>query len=406
MKTSRRVFLAGAAAVVSAPHIASAQKKYDDGASDSEIKIGHTCPYSGPASAYGVNGKAIVAFWDMINDTGGINGRKIKFITLDDGYSPPKTVECIRQLVEQEKVLCTHNTLGTACNTAIHKYMNQKKVPQLFVATGASKWGNPKDFPWTMGYQPDYHTEAVIYAKHILANVKDAKIGVLMQNDDYGKDYFNGFKQGLGKDTDKIVKFATYEVADPTVDSQIIQLKDSGANVFFNITTPKFAAQAIKKAAELGWKPVHYINNVSSSVGTVMKPAGFENSQGIITAYYLKDPTDPNYAKDKDFLEWKAFMQKYYPAGNLLDASNAYAYSVANLLTTVLKQCGDDLTRANIMKQAANLKDIQLPMVLDGIKVNTSPTDFYPIQSVRMARFKGESWELFGDIISHENASN
>jgi branched-chain amino acid transport system substrate-binding protein len=312
----------------------------------------------------------------------------------------------VRKLVEEDKVLFLFNTLGTPPNTMIWDYMNEHKVPQLFVATGASKWGDPKGHPWTMGFQPDYVTEAIIYARHILANVKDPKIAVLMQNDDYGKDYFNGFKQGLGKDADKIVKVATYEVADPTIDSQVIQLKDSGANVFFNITTPKFAAQAIKKAAELGWKPAHYLNNVSSSVGTVMKPAGLENSQGIITAYYLKDPTDPNYAKDKDFLEWKAFMEKYYPSGNLLDASNAYAYAVANLLTVVLKQCGDDLTRANIMRQAANLKNIQLPMVLEGIKVNTSPTDFYPIQSVRMARFKGQSWELFGDIISHENASN
>jgi branched-chain amino acid transport system substrate-binding protein len=257
-----------------------------------------------------------------------------------------------------------------------------------------------------MGFQPDYVTEAIIYAKHILANVKDPKIAVLMQNDDYGKDYYNGFKQGLGTDADKIVKLATYEVADPTVDSQIIQLKDTGANVFFNISTPKFAAQAIKKAAEIGWKPAHYINNVSTSIATVMKPAGFENGQGIISAYYLKDPTDPTYAKDNDFLEWKQFMQKYYSNGNLLDASNAYAYAASTLVTIVLKQCGDDLTRANIMRQAANLKNIQLPMVLEGIKVNTSPTDFYPIQSVRMARFKGESWELFGDIISHENASN
>src|SRR5947207_6758077 len=288
MKTGRRTLLAGAsaAALVSAPHMSRAQKKYDDGASDSEIKIGHTCPYSGPASAYGVNGKAIVAFWDMINDKGGINGRKIKFISLDDGCSPPKTVECIRQLVEQEKVLCTHNTLGTACNTAIHKYMNQKKVPQLFVATGASKWGNPKDFPWTMGWQPDYHTEAVIYAKHVLANVKDAKIGVLMQNDDYGKDYWEGFKEGLGKEAGRVVKHVTYEVTDPTVDSQVIQMKDSGANVFFNISIPKFAAQSMRKAAEIGWKPAQYLNNVASSVASAMKPAGFENVQGVITAQY------------------------------------------------------------------------------------------------------------------------
>jgi branched-chain amino acid transport system substrate-binding protein len=297
------------------------------------------------------------------------------------------------------------NTLGTPPNTAIHKYMNQKKVPQLFVATGASKWGNPKEFPWTMGFQPDYVTEAIIYAKQILASVKDARIGVLMQNDDYGKDYFNGFKQGLGKEVNKIVQVATYEATDPTVDSQMIQLKNSGANVFFNISTPKFAAQAIKKAAEIDWKPVHFINNVSSSVGSVMKPAGLENAQEIITAVWLKDPTDPQYLGDGDFREWKSFMEKYYPTGNLVDVNHAYAYAVATLLTQVLKRCGDELTRANVMKQAASLQNVQLPMVIDGIKVNTSPTDFYPIQSVQLARFKGETWQRFGEIKSNEGAS-
>ena len=386
---------------------ASAQKKYDEGATDTEIKIGNTNPYSGNASAYGMIGKTIEAYFKMVNEQGGINGRKINFITYDDGYAPPKTVEMVRKLVEEDKVLFVFQTLGTPPNTAIHKYMNGKKVPQLFVATGASKWGNPKEFPWTMGFQPDYVTEGVIYAKHILANVKDPKIGVLMQNDDYGKDYFNGFKQGLGKDADKlIVQLSTYEVTDPTVDSQMIQLKNSGANVFFNITTPKFAAQAIKKAAEIGWKPAHYLNNVSASVGTVMKPAGFENAaghhHGATTSRTRPTRSGPN---DKDMVEWKAFMDKYYPNGNLRDSSNAYAYAVANLLHVVLKQCGDDLTRDNVMKQAANLKDVQLPMVLDGIKVNTSPTDFYPIQSVRLARFKGETWELFGDILSNEAPS-
>jgi branched-chain amino acid transport system substrate-binding protein len=270
------------------------------------------------------------------------------------------------------------------------------------VATGASKWGNPKEFPWTMGFQPDYVTEAKIYAKHILANVKDPKIGVLMQNDDYGKDYFNGFKEGLGKDADKIVQLATYESTDPTVDSQMIQLKNSGANVFFNITIPKYAAQAIRKAAEIGWKPAHYLNNVSASIGSVMKPAGFENGQGIITASYLKDPTDPQYANDKDFLEWKAFMQKYNPNANVADVFTAYAYAVSSLLTVTLKQCGDDLTRANVMKQAASLKGVELPMVLPGVKANTSPTDFYPLQSVRLSRFEGEVFKLFGDVISAE----
>ena len=404
----RRTLLAGSGAIAFALALspASAQKTYDEGATDTEIKIGNTNPYSGNASAYGTIGKALDAYFKKVNDEGGINGRKVTFISYDDGYAPPKTVEMVRKLVEEDNVLFVFQTLGTPPNTAIQKYLNGKKVPQLFVATGASKWGHYKDNPWTMGFQPDYVTESVIYAKHILANVKDPKIGVLMQNDDYGKDYYNGFRQGLGPDADKlIVSHVTYEVTDPTVDSQMIQLKNSGANVFFNITTPKFAAQAIKKAAEIGWKPVHYLNNVSSSVATVMKPAGFENGQGVMTALYLKDPTDPQYANDKDFLEWKAFMQKYYPNGNLLDGNNGYAYAVANLLQTVLKQCGDNLTRANIMQQAANVKNLQLPMVIEGIKVNTSPTDFYPIQSVRLARFKGETWDLFGEILSNESST-
>jgi branched-chain amino acid transport system substrate-binding protein len=405
MKTSRRRFLGGAsaAAIVSSSSVSFSQKKYDDGASDSEIKIGHTCPYSGPASAYGVNGKAIVAFWDMINDKGGINGRKVKFISLDDGYSPPKTVEMIRQLVEQDKVLCTFNTLGTACNTAIHKYMNQKKVPQLFVATGASKWGNPKEFPWTMGYQPDYHTEAVIYAKHILANVKDAKIGVLMQNDDYGKDYYEGFKEGLGKEVNRIVKHVSYETTDPTVDSQIIQLKDSGANVFFNIAIPKFAAQAMRKAGDLNWKPVQYLNNVSSSVASTMKPAGFDNVQGVVTAQYLMDPTDKQWDDNADMKAWVAWMGKYNPGASLQDASNVFAYSVSVLMHETLKKCGDELTRENLMKQAANFQKFRLPMLLPGITVSTSPTDYYPIQAVQLSRFKGESWELFGDVMHAES---
>jgi branched-chain amino acid transport system substrate-binding protein len=407
--TTRRLLLAGAGmlalTLVHTP--AMAQKNYDEGASDTEIKIGNTNPYSGNASAYGTIAKTIDAYFKMVNDQGGINGRKINFISYDDGYSPPKTVEMVRKLVEEDKVLFVFQTLGTPSNTAIQKYLNQKKVPQLFVATGASKWGHYKENPWTMGFQPDYVTESIIYAKHILANVKDPKIAVLMQNDDYGKDYYNGFRQGLGADADKlIVAHVTYEVTDPTIDSQMIQLKNSGANVFFNITTPKFAAQAIRKAAEIGWKPEHYLNNVSASVGSVIKPAGYENAQGIITAYYIKDPTDPQFQNEKDVVEWKAFMQKYYPRGNLQDSSNAYGYAVSSLLHIVLKQCGDDLTRANVMKQAANLKNIQLPMVLEGIKVNTSPTDFYPIQAVQLARFKGEKWELFGDILSNEGHTN
>jgi branched-chain amino acid transport system substrate-binding protein len=405
-KTNRRTFVAGAsaAALLTGRSVAFAQKKYDEGASDTEIKIGHTNPYSGPASAYGVIGKTIQAYWKSVNEAGGINGRKVNFITYDDGYNPAKTVEMVRQLVEQDKVLCCFNTLGTPTNTAIHKYMNSKKVPQLFVATGASKWGDPQHFPWTMGYQPDYHTEAVIYAKHILANVKDAKIGVLMQNDDYGKDYWEGFKDGLGKDVSRVAKHVTYEVTDPTVESQVIQLKDTGANVFFNIATPKFAAQAMRKAGDIGWKATIYLNNVSSSVASVMKPAGFDNVQGVMTAQYLMDPTDKQWADHPDMKLWSDWMKKSNAGASLDDASNVFAYSVSVLMHETLKKCGDDLRRENVMRQAANFQKFKLPLLLPGITVNTSPTDFYPIQAVQLSRFKGETWELFGDIMHAESS--
>ncbi|WP_395714419.1 ABC transporter substrate-binding protein [Reyranella sp.] len=405
MKSTRRGFVGGASALamLSGSTGAFAQKKYSDGATDTEIKIGHCGPYSGPASSYGAIGKTIEAYWKSVNEAGGINGRKVKFITLDDGYSPPKTVEVVRQLVEQEKVLALFQTLGTPTNTAIHKYMNQKKVPMLFVATGASKWGKPKEFPWTMGFQPDYHTEAVIYGKHIVANVKDAKIAVLMQNDDYGRDYFDGFKEGLGKEAGRIVKTVTYEATDPTVDSQIIQLKDSGANVFFNISAPKASAQAIRKAADIGWKPVHYLNNVSVSVAAVMKPAGFDNAQGIITASYMKDATDKQWDGDEEMRAWRAWMGKYMPSANQADANHIYGYAVSFLMHQTLKKCGDDLTRENVMKQAASHQKLRVPLLLPGIFVNTSPTDFYPIQAVQLQRFKGESWELFGDIMHAES---
>ena len=406
MVTSRRGFVGGASALalLSGSSAALAQKKYSDGATDSEIKLGHTGPYSGPASSYGQIGKTIEAYWKGVNDAGGINGRKVKFITLDDGYSPPKMVELVRQLVEQEKVLCTFNTLGTPTNTAIHRYMNQRKVPMLYVATGASKWGKPKEFPWTMGFQPDYHTEGVIYAKHVLANVKDPRIGVLMQNDDYGKDYYEGFKEGLGKDAGKIVKHVTFEVTDPTVDSQVIQLKDSGANVFFNIATPKAAAQAIRKAGDLGWKPAQYLNNVSASVGSVMKPAGFENCQGIVTAQYLMDPTDKQWADNADMKGWSAWMDKWMPGANKADANHVFGYAVATLMHETLKKCGDDLTRENVMRQAANFQKYALPMLIPGITINTGPTDYYPIQSVKLAKFSGDTWELFGEVMSAEGA--
>ena len=388
--------IAVAAALLAAP--ALAQKKYDTGADDKEIKIGHIGPYSGPASAYGTIGKTIGAYFEKINAEGGINGRKIKFITQDDGYNPAKTVEMARKLVEEDEVLLVFNPLGTASNTAIQKYMNAKKVPQLFVATGAAKWGDPKNFPWTMGWQPNYEAEGKIYALHILDTKPNAKIGILMQNDDYGKDYLKGFLEGLGdKAKSMIVSQVTYEVTDPTVDSQMLTLKASGADAFFNITTPKFAAQAIKKAAEIGWKPVHYLNNVSISVSAVMAPAGLENGVGILTAQYGKDPTDPQWANDPGMKDWTAFMKKYYPSGSLTDASNVYGYGVAQTLIQVLKQAGDDLTRVNIMKQAANL-DFVLSTALPGINIKTSPDDFYPIEREQLSRFDGKTWVLFGKV--------
>jgi branched-chain amino acid transport system substrate-binding protein len=404
-KIRRRGLVASATAFAFAPSIVRAQKKYDPGVTDKEIKLGHTNPYSGPLSAYGVIGKAEAAYWTMVNDTGGINGRKVNFISYDDGYQPPKTVEMVRKLVEDDKVLAMFQLLGTPTNTVVHKYLNQKKVPQLFVATGASKWGDPKNFPWTMGWQPDYATEGGIYAKHMLATHKGEKIAVLWQNDDSGKDYVGGFMKGLGKENEKlVVASASYEVTDPTIDSQIIQLKNSGASCLFNDAAPKQAAQAIRKIADLGWKPAHYLANVSASVTSVLKPAGFEASQGIITAAYLKDPTDKQWASSPDFVEWKAWMAKYHPTGNISDSFNAYAYAVSATMRDCLRRCGDELTRANLMKQAASMKSLVVPMLLPGIKINTSPTDFYPIQSVQLQRFKGETWELFGEVLSNESA--
>jgi branched-chain amino acid transport system substrate-binding protein len=371
----------------------------DPGVTATEIKIGNTNPYSGGASAYGTIGKVIGAYFKKVNDDGGINGRKINYITYDDGYSPPKAVEMVRKLVEQDQVLLVFNPLGTPSNTAIQKYMNEQKVPQLFVATGATKWGNPKEYPWTMGFQPNYQAEGHIYSQYILKNIPNAKVGILYQNDDYGKDYVKGLKDGLGDAAKKIIIMEqSYEVTDPTVDSQIVNLKGSGANVFFNVTTPKFAAQAIKKANEIGWKPVHFLNNVSSSVGSVLKPAGLEASKDLITTLYLKDPTDPQWKNDKGYKDWLAFMQKYYPEGNTTDGFNVYGYNVAQGLAHVLKQAGNDLSRANVMKQAASIKNLELPMLLPGIKVNTSPTDFYPIEQEQLAKFNGEIWQPFGEI--------
>ena len=377
-----------------------AEKKYDPGASDAEIKIGQTMPYSGPASAYATIGRSEAAYFKMINEQGGIKGRKINFITLDDGYSPPKTVEQTRRLVEEEQVLLIFQSLGTAMNTAIQKYMNTKKVPQLFISTGATKWGDPEHFPWTMGWQPNYQTEAHIYAKYLLQNKPDARIAVLYQNDDYGKDYLKGLHDGLGQQAEKLIaREASYEATDPTVDSQIVTLQSSGADALFIFAIPKFAAQAIRKTSDMDWKPMTFINNVSSSVATVLQPAGLEKSVGLVTALYLKDPTDPQWANDPSMINWLAWMKKYYPEGDIKDAANVYGYAAAQTLAQVLKQCGDNLTRENVMRQSANLKNLEIQVLLSGIKINTSPTDFYPIEQVQLARFDGKRWVLFGEVI-------
>ena len=382
---------------------ALAQKKYDTGATDTEIKIGNIMPYSGPASSYGVIGKTEEAYFNKINAEGGINGRKINFISYDDGYSPPKTVEQARKLVESDEVLLIFNSLGTPPNSAIQKYMNTVKVPQLFVATGATKWDDPKHFPWTMGWQPSYQSETQIYAKYILKNKPDAKIGVLYQNDDYGKDYLKGLKDELGaKGAKLIVAEDSYETTEPTIDSHIVRLKASGADVFVDITIPKFAAQAIKKNAEIGWKPLHLLNSVSSSIGATIKPAGFDAAQNIVSATYIKDPTDPQWKDDPGMKTFNAFLDKYYPEANRSDIFVLYGYTVAQNMVYVLKQCGDNLTRANIMTQAANIKGLKLDGLLPGITVTTSATDFAPIQQLKLEKLQGETWHLFGDIISAE----
>ncbi|MBR0779193.1 ABC transporter substrate-binding protein [Bradyrhizobium diazoefficiens] len=388
---------------VSLSTAALAQKKYDIGATDTEIKIGNIMPYSGPASSYSVIGKTEAAYFKKINAEGGINGRKIDFITYDDGYSPPKTVEQARKLVESDEVLLIFNSLGTPPNSAIHRYMNAKRVPQLFVATGATKWNDPKDFPWTMGWQPNYQSETQIYAKYILKNYPNARIGVLYQNDDYGKDYLKGLRDGLGsKAASMIVREESYETTEPTVESHIVNLKAAGADVFVDISIPKFAAQAIKTSAEIQWKPAHFLNSVSSSISATIKPAGFDNSQGIISSAYLKDPTDPQWKDDAEIKAWNAFLDKYYPEANRADAFVIYGYAVAQNMVHVLKQCGDDLTRANIMKQAAGMHDYLVAGLLPGVKINTSETDFAPISQLQLMRLKGDTWERFGDVISSD----
>jgi branched-chain amino acid transport system substrate-binding protein len=379
---------------------AQAQKKYGPGVTDTEIKIGQTMPYSGPASAYGTIGKASAAYFQMVNDQGGINGRKLNFISLDDGYSPPRTVEQIRRLVEEEQVLLLFGTLGTPTNSAIHKYVNVKGVPHVFLNTGATKWGDPKNFPWTIGWNLSYQNEGHLYAKYILETKPDAKVAVLYQNDDYGKDYLKGLKDGLGDKAAKlIVAEASYEVTDTTIDSQIVSLQASGADTFVNITTPKFAAQAVRKVYDIGWKPLHILNNVSTSVGSVLTPAGLDKSVGLITAAFYKDPIDPQWKNDPAVKEYIAWLKKYYPEANVADSYNLVGYVQAQVMVQMLKQCGDNLTRENVMKQVTSIKDLQPGVILPGVKLNTSAEDYFLITQAQLARFDGKEWKLFGKIL-------
>jgi len=377
-----------------------AASQYSPGAADREIKIGNTMPYSGPASAYGIIGKVDAAYFASINDKGGINGRKINFISRDDGYSPPKTVELVRQMVEQDQVLLMFNTLGTPPNVAIHGYLNDNKVPQLFVATGANQWNDPSHFPWTMGWFPTYGIEAHIYANYILKNLPNAKIAVLYQNDDFGKDYLNGLRAGLGDKADKmIVATQSYETTDPTVDSQVVALQGSGADVLMTAAIPKFAAQTIRKVYDIGWKPTHFLTSVSNSVGTVMKTAGFEKGVGIISATYYKDPTDPQWQNTPEYKDWLAFMNGHGLSGSITDAEAVIGYSYAQTMVAVLKMAGNTLTRDNVMKQAASLHDLTLPMLLPGIKLNTSASDYGPMKQMQLMKFDGTTWKLFGEVI-------
>jgi ABC-type branched-subunit amino acid transport system substrate-binding protein len=391
-----------ATAAILATSAAEALKKYDPGATDTEIKIGNIMPYSGPASSYGVIGKTEKAYIDMINAEGGVNGRKINFISYDDAYSPPKAIEQARKLVESDEVLFIFQSLGTPSNSAIMKYMNMKKVPQLFVASGATKFGDPKNFPWTMGFQPNYQSEGHIYAKYILEHFPDSKIAVFWQNDDAGKDQFKGLKDGLGDKAGMIIADKSYEVSDPSIDSQIVALHDSGADIFFSWAAPKGSAQAIRKVGELGWKPKFFLANTATTIASVLKPAGLEYSKGIISTSYVKDPTDPLWKDDPGMKKWREFMTKWNADADPTNANNAYAYVESQALIQVLKQCGDNLTRENVMKQAANLKDFTSDMLLPGITINTSPDDYFPIEQMQLMRFNGESWDLFGPIISGE----
>ncbi len=398
-----RLAAISAAALLLTAGSALAQKKYDTGASDTEIKIGNIEAYSGPASAYGIIGKTEEAYFKMINDQGGIKGRKIKFITYDDGYSPPKTVEQTRKLVESDEVLFIFNPLGTPTQSAVHKYMNAKKVPQLFIASGSSKWDDVKNFPWTMGYQPSYRSEARIFAKYILTTKPDAKVAVLYANDDFGKDYLLGLKDVFGDKASKlIVAEESYENSEPTIDSHIVKLKGTGADVFVNISTPKFAAQAIKKMHEIGWKPMHLMTDVSISIGAVMKPAGLDASEGVLSAGYLKDAADPQWKDDAGMKKFMAFVDKYMPGANVTDANMVYGYSAAQTMVHVLEKCGDDLTRANVMKQAASIDKFVPDTLLPGVHVKTSAADFAPIEQLKMMKFSNGKWDLFGEVLSAE----
>jgi ABC-type branched-subunit amino acid transport system substrate-binding protein len=391
---------ASAIAVAFSVSCAYAQKKYDSGATDTEIKVGQTVPFSGPASAYATVGKAQAAYIRMINDSGGVNGRKINLIQYDDAYSPPKTVEQVRKLVEGDEVLLTFQIIGTAPNAAVQKYLNARKMPQLFAATGAARFTDPRNFPWTFGFNPSYFVEGRIYGQYILKEHPNARVGVLYQNDDLGKDYLDGLKAGLGDKAAKmVVTEVSYELSEPTIDSKILKIKDSGADLFFSASTPKQAAQAIKKIAELGWHPVHIVDINANSVGAVLKPAGLDASRGLISVGYVKDPSDPSLKDDPGMLRYLAFMQKYYPEGDKYSSLNVYGYITTQLLVQVLQQCGDELTRENVLKQATHLKNVELDLLLPGISVTTTPTDYRVNKQLQMVRFDGERWQPFGSII-------
>ena len=404
--TRRRILAAAPAAFalgspLLAPWPARAAKTYGPGVTDSEIKIGNTGPYSGPLSNASPIPISMAAYFKMINDQGGVNGRKITFISNDDGYSPPKTVEMTRKLVESDQVLFISGGVGTPTNSAIWHYMNEKKVPQLFVSTGATKWNDPQGHPWTMGFFVSYQAEGLIYAGYILKNKPEAKIGVLYQNDDFGKDYLKGVVDGLGDKAAAMIKVkASYETTDTTVDSQIVEMQAAGCDVLVTVAIPKFGAQAIRKVGEIGWKPLHILNGIASSVGVTLKPAGFEYAKGIISDNSFKDPTDPQWHNDAGYKNWVAFMDKYYPSGDQTDQQNVYGQSIAATTVQMLKQCGDELTRENVMKQAANLHDLELPMLLPGIAINTSPTNFAPIRQAQMRRFDGERYVPFGPVLT------